>query len=409
MASSVTIDVDSEKSRDSELQFQDIPHDDDWTPMPKPQSSQDPGKTHTFTNFPHSAADSDDEDDSEKTEFIKDKKNASFWTFEYYQQFFDVETMQVGGRILGSMLPRPHRNYLESHIRPNPDLYGPFWICTTLVFTTGIAGNLANYLQAAGQNYQWVYDFHKVTFAATAIFSYWWVVPFILFGLLWWRGNPERYTFLELICLYGYSLAIYIPISLLWVIPVAWLQWLLVVLGAVLSGSALLLAVWPAFKEDKKQVAIGAMVLIFLLHGALAMGFMLYFFHVPSTAAGPTTLAPGKNTTLAPPVNPSHNIPTSLTLQNDNHPSQNNAQSAQGQQSQNVMQPPPGPAANAAVERPANQSNTGQDSVAHKPNPDAVPGRNKAPSQENAPPQQPPLSSQQSGKMGTGGAGPNAQ
>jgi hypothetical protein len=52
-----------------------------------------------------------------------------------------------------------------------------------------------------------------VTFAATAIFSYWWVVPLLLFALLWWRGNTARYTFLELLCLYGYSLAIYIPIS----------------------------------------------------------------------------------------------------------------------------------------------------------------------------------------------------
>ena len=55
--------------------------------------------------------------------------------------------------------------------------------------------------------------FISVTLAATAIFSYWWVIPFVLFAVLWWRGNPARYTFLELICVYGYSLAIYIPIS----------------------------------------------------------------------------------------------------------------------------------------------------------------------------------------------------
>ena len=42
--------------------------------------------------------------------------------------------------------------------------------------------------------------------------------------------------------------------QLLWVIPVGWLQWLLVVVGAVLSGSALLLTFWPAIREDKKQV-----------------------------------------------------------------------------------------------------------------------------------------------------------
>ncbi len=38
---------------------------------------------------------------------------------------------------------------------------GPFWICTTLVFTTAIAGNMANYIQHSGQQYTWKYDFHK--------------------------------------------------------------------------------------------------------------------------------------------------------------------------------------------------------------------------------------------------------
>lgn len=47
-------------------------------------------------------------------------------------------------------------------------LSGPFWICTTLVFTTAIAGNLANYFQTVGTN-QWVYDFHKGQFVRQII------------------------------------------------------------------------------------------------------------------------------------------------------------------------------------------------------------------------------------------------
>jgi len=52
-----------------------------------------------------------------------------------------------------------------------------------------------------------------VTFAAAAIFSYWWLVPMMLYGALWWRRSQASFTFLEILCLYGYSLAIYIPIS----------------------------------------------------------------------------------------------------------------------------------------------------------------------------------------------------
>ena len=72
-----------------------------------------------------------------------------------------MDTRQVLKRMVASVLPRPvATKFLEEEIRPKPDLYGPFWICTTLVFTTAIAGNLANYLQHEG-NIVWQYDFKK--------------------------------------------------------------------------------------------------------------------------------------------------------------------------------------------------------------------------------------------------------
>jgi len=43
---------------------------------------------------------------------------------------------------------------------------GPFWICTTLVFTIAVAGNLANYFHHSGEHYKWKYDFHKGLFVA---------------------------------------------------------------------------------------------------------------------------------------------------------------------------------------------------------------------------------------------------
>lgn len=203
---------------------------------------------------------------------------------------------------MGSMTPNPRKNFLKTQIRPNPDLYGPFWICTTLVFTTAIAGNLANYFQSKGHSYHWQYDFHKVTFAATAIFSYWWIIPTMLFGLLWWRGSSAGYSFLEMISVYGYSLAIYIPISILWVVQINWFQWLLVIIGASLSGGVLLFTFWPAVREDEKKIAWAAMFLILLFHALLAIGFVLYFFHVPAPIHNHTGTM---TTTVAPPIKPS--------------------------------------------------------------------------------------------------------
>ncbi|KAG8534895.1 hypothetical protein GDO81_030006, partial [Engystomops pustulosus] len=64
-------------------------------------------------------------EDSDKTELLRgQRKVAPFWTFEYYQTFFDVDTYQVLDRIKGSVLPIPGRNFVRLYVRSNPDLYG---------------------------------------------------------------------------------------------------------------------------------------------------------------------------------------------------------------------------------------------------------------------------------------------
>ncbi|CAG2231816.1 YIPF1_2 [Mytilus edulis] len=235
---------------------------------------------YSIHDFPHTA-ESDEDDVYDKSELLKEEKaesKVSFWTFEYYQQFFDVESKDVLQRVLGSMFPTSKQNYLKTKIRPNPDLYGPFWICTTLVFTTAIAGNLANYLSTGSSaDYNWKYDFHKVSFAATAIFSYWWILPAAIFGFLWWSGNQIGYTFLEILCVYGYSLAIFIPISILWVVQFNWFQWLLVILGTVLSGRSISIHILPAVRESTKKYTWALIVIIFLLHASLAVASSTQF------------------------------------------------------------------------------------------------------------------------------------
>lgn len=101
------------------------------------------------------------------------------------------------------MIPRGNENYLETHIRPKPDLYGPFWICVTLVFSIAISGNMADYLQTANsKGFHWKYDFHLVSYAATAIFIYAWLLPLALWGALKWtisqRDNDNELIEVEI-------------------------------------------------------------------------------------------------------------------------------------------------------------------------------------------------------------------
>ena len=47
-----------------------------------------------------------------------------------YQQYFDVDTVQVVDR-LRRALSIQNEMFFENEMRP--DMYGPFWLCTTLV------------------------------------------------------------------------------------------------------------------------------------------------------------------------------------------------------------------------------------------------------------------------------------
>ncbi|XP_072547059.1 protein YIPF1 [Salminus brasiliensis] len=225
------------------------------------------------------------------------KKSAPFWTFEYYQTFFDVETHQVKDRIIGSVLPWPGKNFVRLYIRNNPDLYGPFWICATLVFAIGISGNISSFLVHRGlPQYKYVPEFRKVTIAATAIYSYAWLVPLALWGFLMWRNSKVSgmvsYSFLEIVCVYGYSLSIYIPAVVLWIIPSEGLRWFSIVLALCLSGSVLVLTFWPAIRDDHPRVVLAVTVAIVALHVLLAVGCKAYFFSTydsstPMTSTGP--------------------------------------------------------------------------------------------------------------------------
>ena len=57
--------------------------------------------------------------------------SGAFWTITYYQPLFDVDTVQVLNRIKSALLPRPRGAFFEL-VAANPDLYGPFWIATTV-------------------------------------------------------------------------------------------------------------------------------------------------------------------------------------------------------------------------------------------------------------------------------------
>jgi hypothetical protein len=112
-------------------------------------------------------------------------------------------------------------------------------------------------------------------------------MPTFIYFFFRWRFNRIEYTFLELLCIYGYSLTIFIPISILWIIPVNWLQWTLTAIASLISGSVLVVTFWPTVNLDHKRFSALSVLVILFAHLLMAVCIMLVFFHVSDKNINP--------------------------------------------------------------------------------------------------------------------------
>eukprot|EP00276_Gloeochaete_wittrockiana_P011443 CAMPEP_0184650928 /NCGR_PEP_ID=MMETSP0308-20130426/8496_1 /TAXON_ID=38269 /ORGANISM="Gloeochaete witrockiana, Strain SAG 46.84" /LENGTH=171 /DNA_ID=CAMNT_0027084795 /DNA_START=20 /DNA_END=532 /DNA_ORIENTATION=- len=103
--------------------------------------------------------------------------NAPFWNINYYKPFFDIDTKDVLYRLLYALWP--WKSPIFEQIPLQPDMYGPVWICTTLVFMMGVTSNFASWasFQADEDNPSWTYDFTKITVGASVVYGFMVVVP----------------------------------------------------------------------------------------------------------------------------------------------------------------------------------------------------------------------------------------
>ncbi len=65
--------------------------------------------------------------------------------YSILKTYFNITTNDVRSRLLHSLVPFNPKFYDIS--QQTPDLYGPFWIYTTLIFIIAAAGSLSGYLQ----------------------------------------------------------------------------------------------------------------------------------------------------------------------------------------------------------------------------------------------------------------------
>ncbi|KAL0211864.1 hypothetical protein RCL1_005490 [Eukaryota sp. TZLM3-RCL] len=205
--------------------------------------------------------------------------NAPFYKIQRYRFLFDVDTSDVSKRIGSAMLPLKAKSFVPS-LEGKADVYGPFWLVTTLILLFGMSGNFSH-LFSAIRNPEAAFSFNFQLLGSVASYCYMFfgLVPIVMWGLFAWLA-PVCPKLLELYCIYGYSAAIFLISFVIDLLPRSFLLSMTsIAVGGAISGFFVLQALLGvvgtvesqtpgAVKNDSKSV------LLSLISGGSMVGFI---------------------------------------------------------------------------------------------------------------------------------------
>ena len=118
--------------------------------------------------------------------------------FRFIKPYFKVTFNDIKARIISSF--KPIKNDFLKIAEDKPDLYGPFWIYTTLIYVIAAGGALSYYFTNSANNYFQMF----VPVAGSILYSFGFGFPLVLWLCMKFFNISMKYV--SLICLYGYSL-----------------------------------------------------------------------------------------------------------------------------------------------------------------------------------------------------------
>ena len=209
-------------------------------------------------------------------EFVEEKldtpRDSRPWQLTYYRSHFDVQTAVVLQRLKKAFYPLAAGDFFEGG---SPDLYTPLWTCFTLVLLFTAGGNMVQYEEEIDQ-INWVDSISKVTAALLLFFGLLFAVPLAARVLM--AREDSKPGLVELISLYGYSFAVYLPVTVVCLFPVGWARWLLLAVAGTWSG----LLMFKNYRREfegiggwKRWVLVG---MVICGHVVVLVAGNLYFF-----------------------------------------------------------------------------------------------------------------------------------
>lgn len=123
----------------------------------------------------------------------------------------------------------PLRSDLGDMVAKKIDLYGPFWITTSLIFTLIIAGHMWDILKHIFARAEFNYDYTLIGSAVSIVYTAFGLFPTVFYGINKVFGTEV--SLLKSFAIYGYSFAPFLAASVLFILPISFLRVLIMLLA----------------------------------------------------------------------------------------------------------------------------------------------------------------------------------
>ncbi|KAJ1736619.1 hypothetical protein LPJ72_001244 [Coemansia sp. Benny D160-2] len=221
----------------------------------------------------------------------------SIWQVEYWAQYFNVDSRDVVQRSYLAVVPKD--SFLDVY-NSNPDLWGTFWIPTSVIFAMFVTASMSQNISDALAGVKRQYDFTMLTFAVVTIYTYVFAIGSFVYGVTKYFGSQP--ALMECLSVYGYAMAVWIPISVLCVMPFNWFRWVMVSIGFASSGFFIMRSVNQIVGRSNGKLHKAIIPLLLVAHALLVVMFKLRFFSyavsaIPGSDGGPGPEQPAPTAT----------------------------------------------------------------------------------------------------------------
>ncbi|KAM3132478.1 Yip1 member 1 [Paramecium bursaria] len=216
----------------------------------------------------------DEEEIRARIQQLKQSEHESSWrewfTLEYYQQYFDVTTELVLRRLMNAFNPFSG-NFFD--IGQIPELYGPFWILNTLIFTITLSSNISKKLQRE----DFTFDFTLIPWAFLLFYSKAIIIP-LIYRVVLKCFSQDKLSYIHCVFLYGYSTTVIIPVTLLGCIPHPAIQWMLLLYGIFSQASFLATNFNRELQDLEKEKKYIIVAIVTIIQISVMIVYKFYFF-----------------------------------------------------------------------------------------------------------------------------------